>query len=114
MGSVGVHLSLSENQILGFIIIILSAYRLINGIKKVRKASKLRLSIDYFGIVLNDKKYSWDEIIKFEAQEGSRGRSDQAIILITSKREEIIDIGDFNIHADEINERIEFYKSTKN
>ena len=52
--------------------------------------------------------------MKFEAREGIRGRSDQDLILNTNKSGQILNIGDFNLHAEEINDRIEYYRSRKN
>lgn len=114
MGLVGTDLMVSGNQLLGGLIIGLSTYRVIKGVKNVREAIGLNLSIDHYGVSVNSEKYRWDEITKFEAREGIRGRSDQVLILITLKGEQIFNIAEFNLHADEINDRIEYYRSLRN
>ena len=114
MSLVGGYLVFSGNQVLGALIIILSIYRLSQGLKKVKRVLGLNLSIDHNGVSVNDEKYRWEEIMKFEAREGIRGRSDQDLILNTNKSGQILNIGDFNLHAEEINDRIEYYRSRKN
>lgn len=113
MGIIGSYLIISGNQVLGAIIMILSIYRLIRGLKKVRRISNLNLIIDHNGVSVNDEKYRWEEVTEFIAKEGVGGRSDQELILITNESKQVLNIGDFNLHTEEINDRIEYYRSHK-
>lgn len=111
MGSVGVNLILSDSSILGGLILFLSLVRLYKVCQKLIKTDHIIITLDDQGIAIGKDSFSWKDIIEAEASFGTAGRENQELNVKTLNTTFTVNIGDYNLSADEINERIHVYRS---
>jgi hypothetical protein len=111
MGSVGINLILSDSNILGGLILFLSLLRLYKVCQKFIKRDHVIITLDDKGIAIGKDSFNWKDISEAEASFGTAGREDQELKVKTLNTALIINIGDYNLSADEINERIHIYRN---
>jgi uncharacterized membrane protein len=111
MTSVGIHLLLSGSNILGGIIVLFCLLRFYRTVKNLGNESRTTITLHEKGITIGKDRFDWNEITEIEATFGVAGREDQELKIKTLNNVFNLSIGDYNLPADEINERIYTYRN---
>ena len=111
MVSVGVYLILSDRNIIGGIFVLFSLLRLVKALKNLVNKNEIIITLHEKGITIGKDRFGWNEIIEIEATFGVAGREDQVLKIKTLNNVFNLSIGDYNLPADEINERIYIYRN---